>query len=90
MYINNDELDILIKIEHLIFMNKDILFQDDKPQLFADEEITVDDIYTYWNIIDRLLKKKEVRNERQAKINRKKRKIDPMYGRSKKEKERRK
>lgn len=58
--IKNEDLDILVKIEHLIMSTDRVkLFKDlDKKGkcFFNDEEITNDDINTYWNIVDRYFK----------------------------------
>jgi hypothetical protein len=51
--------------------------------------LTKEEFSDYWKLIERLINKKKLRNERQAKATRERRKIDPMYARSKKEKERR-
>lgn len=95
MYINNDELDLMIKIENLVGCNLSLLFPDNEPFKIKEYDgtytiITKDDFIDYWNLIERLINAKKKRNERQAKATRERRKIDPMYGRSKKEKERRK
>jgi hypothetical protein len=93
MYINNDELDLMIKIENLVGCNLSLLFPDDEPFKMKEYDgtytiITRDDFNDYWDLIERLINKKKKRNERQAKITRERRKIDPLYARSKKEKER--
>lgn len=90
MYINNDELDLMIKIENLVGCNLSLLFPDNEPFKIKEYDgtytiITKDDFIDYWNVIERLITKKKKRNERQAKATREKRKIDPMYARSKKE-----
>ena len=95
MYINNDEIDLMIKIENLVGCNMSLLFPDNEPFKIKEYDgtytiVTRDDFNAYWNLIERLINKKKKRNERQAKATREKRKIDPMYARSKKEKERRK
>lgn len=94
MYINNDEIDLMIKIENLVGCNMSLLFPDNEPFKIKEYDgtytiVTRDDFNAYWNLIERLINKKKKRNERQAKATREKRKIDPMYARSKKEKERR-
>lgn len=93
MYINNDELELMIKIENLVGCNLSLLFPDDEQFKTRNYDgtytvITKDDFIDYWNLIERLINAKKIRNERQAKSTREKRKIDPTYGRSKKEKER--
>ena len=50
--------------------------------------VNVEDFDRYWSLIEKLINKRKTRNERQAKATREKRKINPLYGRSKKEKER--
>lgn len=90
MFINNDELDLMIKIENLVGCNLSLLFPDNEPFKIKEYDgtytiITRDDFNDYWNLIERLINKKKIRNKRQAKLNREKRKIDPMYGRSEKE-----
>lgn len=91
MYINNDELELMIKIENLIGCNSSLLFPDNEPFKIKEYDgtytiITKDDFIDYWNLIERLINAKKKRNERQAKVIRERRKIDPMYARSKKRK----
>ena len=93
MYINNNELNLMIKIENLVGCNLSLLFPNDEPFKMKNYDgsyttLTKDEFNDYWNLIERLITKKKIRNERQAKATREKRKIDPMYARSKKEKER--
>ena len=93
MYINNDELELMIKIENLVGCNSSLLFPDNEPFKIKEYDgsytiITKDDFIDYWNLIERLLNKKKIRNEKRAKATRERRKIDPLYARSKKEKER--
>lgn len=93
MYINNDELDLMIKIENLVGCNLSLLFPDDEPFKIKEYDgtytvVTRDDFNAYWNLIERLINKKKIRNEKRAKATRERRKIDPLYARSKKEKER--
>lgn len=95
MYINNDEIDLMIKIENLVGCNLSLLFPDNEPFKMRNYDgsytvLTKEEFTEYWNLIERLINKKKKRNERQAKATREKRKIDPMYARSKKEKEKRK
>lgn len=96
MYINNKELELMIKIENLVGCNLSLLFPNDEPFKMKNFDgtytvLTKEEFNDYWNVIERLINKKKKRNERQAKATREKRKIDPMYARSKKErKERRK
>ena len=78
MFINNDDLELMIKMENLIGSNTELLFTDNNYL-----EITHDDFISYWNLIERLINKKIKRNERQAEVNREKRKIDKNYGRKK-------
>ena len=90
MYINNNELYLMIKIENLVGCNLSLLFPDDKPFKMKNFDgtyttLTKDEFSEYWNLIERLINAKKKRNERQAKATRERRKIDPMYGRSKKE-----
>lgn len=91
MYINNDELDLMIKIENLIGCNLSLLFPNDEPFKMRNFDgtytvLTREEFNDYWNVIERLINKKKKRNERQAKATRERRKIDPMYARSKKRK----
>ena len=93
MYINNDELDLMIKIENLVGCNLSLLFPDNEPFKIKEYDgtytvVTRDDFNAYWNLIERLINKKKIRNEKRAKATRERRKIDPLYARSKKEKER--
>ena len=93
MYINNDELDLMIKIENLVGCNSSLLFPDNEPFKIKEYDgsytvVTRDDFNAYWNLIERLINKKKKRNEKRAKATRERRKIDPLYARSKKEKER--
>ena len=96
MYINNKELELMIKIDNLVGCNLSLLFPNDEPFKMKNFDgtytvLTREEFNDYWNVIERLINKKKKRNERQAKATREKRKIDPMYARSKKErKERRK
>ena len=95
MYINNDEIDLMIKIENLVGCNLSLLFPNDEPFKMKEYDgtytvVTRDDFNAYWNLIERLINKKKIRNKKRAKATRERRKIDPMYARSKKEKERRK
>ena len=95
MYINNKELELMIKIENLVGCNLSLLFPNDEPFKMKNFDgtytvLTREEFNDYWNVIERLINKKKKRNERQAKATREKRKIDPLYARSKKEKERRK
>lgn len=90
MYINNNELYLMIKIENLVGCNLSLLFPDDEPFKMKNFDgtytvLTKDEFSEYWNLIERLINAKKKRNERQAKATRERRKIDPMYGRSKKE-----
>ena len=78
MFINNDDLELMIKMENLIGSNTELLFPDNKYL-----EITHDDFISYLNLIERLINKKIKRNDRQAEVNREKRKIDKNYGRKK-------
>lgn len=93
MYINNDELDLMIKIENLVGCNLSLLFPNDEPFKIKEYDgsytvITKEEFTEYWNLIERLINKKKIRNEKRAKATRERRKIDPLYARSKKEKER--
>ena len=95
MYINNKELELMIKIENLVGCNLSLLFPNDEPFKMRNFDgtytvLTKEEFNDYWNVIERLINKKKKRNERQAKATRERRKIDPLYARSKKEKERRK
>lgn len=96
MYINNKELELMIKIENLVGCNLSLLFPNDEPFKMKNYDgsytvLTKEEFNDYWNVIERLINKKKKRNERQAKATRERRKIDPMYARSRKErKERRK
>lgn len=90
MYINNNELYLMIKIENLVGCNLSLLFPDDEPFKMKNFDgtytvLTKEEFTEYWNLIERLINAKKKRNERQAKATRERRKIDPMYGRSKKE-----
>ena len=90
MYINNKELELMIKIENLVGCNLSLLFPDDEPFRMKNYDgtytvLTKEEFNDYWNLIEKLIDKKKIRNERQAKATREKRKIDPLYGRSKKE-----
>lgn len=90
MYINNKELELMIKIENLVGCNLSLLFPNDEPFKMKNFDgtytvLTREEFNDYWNVIERLINKKKKRNERQAKATREKRKIDPMYARSKKE-----
>lgn len=90
MYINNKELELMIKIENLVGCNLSLLFPNDEPFKMRNFDgtytvLTKEEFNDYWNVIERLINKKKKRNERQAKATREKRKIDPMYARSKKE-----
>lgn len=92
MYITNEDLETMIKIEHLLFSSKRTkMFKDlDKNGkcYFNEEEITTEDLARYWNCIERLIitrdKKNKINSQRMAK----KRKNNPFYGRSKQEIER--
>lgn len=93
MYINNDELELMIKIENLVGCNLSLLFTNDEPFKMKNYDgsytvVTKEEFTEYWNLIERLLNKKKIRNEKRAKATRERRKIDPLYARSKKEKER--
>ena len=93
MYINNKELELMIKIENLVGCNLSVLFPDDEPFRMKNYDgtytvLTKEEFNDYWNLIEKLIDKRQIRNERQAKATREKRKINPLYGRSKKEKER--
>lgn len=93
MYISNDELELMIKIENLVGCNLSLLFPDDEPFKMRNFDgtytiVNKEDFVEYWNLIEKLINKKKIRNERQAKSTRERRKIDPTYARSKKEKER--
>ena len=90
MYINNNELYLMIKIENLVGCNLSLLFPNDEPFKMKNFDgtyttLTKEEFTEYWNLIERLINKKKKRNERQAKATRERRKIDPMYARSKKE-----
>ena len=90
MYINNDELELMIKIENLVGCNLSLLFPNDEPFKMRNFDgtytvLTKEEFNDYWNLIERLINKKKIRNERQAKATRERRKIDPLYARSKKE-----
>ena len=90
MYINNNELYLMIKIENLVGCNLSLLFPDDEPFKMKNYDgtytvLTKEEFTEYWNLIERLINAKKKRNERQAKATRERRKIDPMYARSKKE-----
>ena len=74
MNISNDELELMIKIENLVGCNLSLLFPDDEPFKMKNYDgtytiITKDDFIDYWNLIEKLINK---RNERQAKANREK------------------
>lgn len=80
----------MIKIENLVGCNLSLLFPNDEPFKMKNYDgsytvLTKDEFSEYWNLIERLINAKKKRNERQAKITRERRKIDPMYARSKKE-----
>ena len=90
MYINNNELYLMIKIENLVGCNLSLLFPDDEPFKMKNYDgtytvLTKEEFTEYWNLIERLINANKKRNERQAKATRERRKIDPMYARSKKE-----
>lgn len=77
MYINNDELDLMIKIENLVGYNLSLIFPNDEPFKMRNYDgtytvITREEFNDYWNLIERLINKKKIRNERQAKVNREK------------------
>ena len=91
MYINNKELELMIKIENLVGCNLSLLFPNDEPFKMKNFDgtytiLTKEEFNDYWNVIERLINKKKKRNERQAKATRERRKIDPLYARSKKRK----
>lgn len=93
MYINNNDLYLMIKIENLVGCNLSVLFPNDEPFKMKNYDgsyttLTKEEFLDYWNLIERLINAKKKRNEKVAKVTRERRKIDPMYGRSRKEKER--
>lgn len=71
--IRNEDLDTLVKVEHLIMStNRVEMFKelDETGKcFFNDEEITNDDINTYWNIVDRFHKTRDVYREKARKFN---------------------
>lgn len=71
--LKNEELEILVKVEHLIMSSKRVEMFKELDETgkcyFNDEEITNEDINTYWNIVDRLLKTKDVCREKAKQFN---------------------
>lgn len=64
MYINNDELYLMIKIENLVGCNLSLLFPNDEPFKMKNYDgshtiINKDDFNDYWNLIERLINKKK-------------------------------
>ena len=92
MNITNDDLEVMIKMEHLLFSESNkTMFRDLKERgkcYFNDEEITIDDLSKYYNLIDKLIIKRKEKNIINTKKIAERRKLDPYYGRSKAEKER--
>lgn len=92
MYITNEDLDNMIKIEHLILSkNRVEMFKDltkNGKCYFNDEEITTEDLARYWNCIERLIIKRDKKNKINSQRMAEKRKNNPFYGRSKQEIER--
>lgn len=90
MYITNDDLEVMIKMEHLLFSeSKNSMFDDLLAYgecYFNDERITRDDLSYYWNLIEKLINIRKKKNEINSKRIAEKRKQDPFYARSKTEK----
>lgn len=75
MLATNKELDVLIKIEHLIMSENRVkmfeMLDKEGKCYFNDELITTDDINNYYNFIDNIIKKKKEKAQKQNEWNKK-------------------
>ena len=83
MTIKNEELETMIKIEHLIISESNAkMFRDLKKKgkcYFNDEEITTDDISKYWNLIEHLIQRRKANRDKTWARIKTKREINKEY-----------
>ena len=92
LYFNKEKINTLIKMENLIMKCSKEIFGVNKDKVvevswFNDDitKITYDDYMQFNNIIEQLIIAHKQNVSKQIEYKNKKRKIDKMYGRSKKE-----
>lgn len=61
MFLKNDDIHLMIKMENIIGLNEKTIFGEDKSKkIWTDGmEITFDDFISYINLIDRILNNKK-------------------------------
>ena len=66
MFIKNDDIHLMIKMENIIGLNEKTIFGEDKSKkIWTDGmEITFDDFISYINLIDRILNNKKVLSDK--------------------------
>ena len=94
LYFNKEKINTLIKMENLIMKYSKEIFGADKDKTVEVNwfngditKITYDDYMQFNNIIEQLIVAHKQNISKQIEYKNKKRKINKMYGRSKKEKE---
>ena len=66
MFLKNDDIHLMIKMENIIGLNEKTIFGEDKSKkIWTDGmEITFDDFISYINLIDRILNNKKVLSDK--------------------------
>lgn len=92
LYFSKEKIDILIKMENLIMQYGEVIFGKKKNKIvkikWFDGSITTIDYNDYMsfnNIIEQLINSHKQNIKKQVEYKKNRRKIDKMYGRSKKE-----
>ena len=92
LYFSKEKIDTLIKMENLIMKNSDTIFGKKKNKItkvkWFDGVITTinyNDYMNFNNIIEQLINLHAKNIKKQVEYKKNRRKIDKMYGRSKKE-----
>lgn len=92
LYFSKEKIDTLIKMENLIMKNSDTIFGKKKNKItkvkWFDGAITTinyNDYMNFNNIIEQLINLHAKNIKKQVEYKKNRRKIDKMYGRSKKE-----
>lgn len=92
LYFSKEKIDTLIKMENLIMKNSDTIFGKKKNKItkvkWFDGAITTinyNDYMNFNNIIEQLINSHAKNIKKQVEYKKNRRKIDKMYGRSKKE-----
>lgn len=73
MFLKNEQINLLIKMENLIGMNAKKLFGKDKTKVvkFGETEITFEDFISYMNLIENIFENQRQLNDRSNNYNKK-------------------